>query len=145
MKWDRHYKIVEIFSLCTTIKMLQTRSEPTTDRIKIFSGLKVLSLLGIMLTHVALIVYLAPITEIEPSSAAYFALFYCIDVWLMISGFFLSYLLMKQYAKLQSIRILLLKIARRFLRLWPLYILSLFFNWKILAHLGEGPLWPFIV
>jgi peptidoglycan/LPS O-acetylase OafA/YrhL len=71
--------------------------------------------------------------------------FYAVDIWLMVSGFFLSYLLLKQYTKLKSIKILLLKIVRRFLRLWPLYALSIVLNWNVVPLAGSGPLWPLLI
>lgn len=71
--------------------------------------------------------------------------FYAFDLWLMVSGFFLSFLLLKQFAKLKSIKILLLKILRRFLRLWPIYLLSLLLNWNIVHLIGSGPLWPLLI
>ena len=63
----------------------------------------------------------------------------------MVSGFFLSFLLLKQYSKLRSYKVLLLKIARRFLRLWPLYILSIFLNSNVIPLIGSGPLWPLLI
>jgi len=38
-----------------------------------------------------------------------------------------------------------MKILRRFFRFWPIYIFSLFLNWKIIPLLGSGPLWPFLL
>lgn len=63
----------------------------------------------------------------------------------MTSGFFLSYLLLKQYQKHQNYKILLLKIVRRFFRLWPIYLTCLFLNWNIMPLIGSGPLWPLLI
>jgi len=67
-------------------------------------------------------------------------MFYGVDVWLMTSGFFISYLLLKQYKKLKSYKILLMKIIGRFLRLWPIYLVGLCIDWYIIPFFGDGPL-----
>jgi peptidoglycan/LPS O-acetylase OafA/YrhL len=67
-----------------------------------------------------------------------------VDIWLMTSGFFLSYLLLKQHSKLKSIKILLLKIIRRFLRLWPIYLVSLSLFYNVIPLIGNGPLIPLL-
>lgn len=63
----------------------------------------------------------------------------------MTTGFFISYVLLKQYHKHKDITNLILKILRRFLRLWPIYLLCLFLNWDILPLVGRGPLWPLLI
>jgi peptidoglycan/LPS O-acetylase OafA/YrhL len=67
-----------------------------------------------------------------------------VDIWLMTSGFFLSYLLLKQYSKLKDFKILLLKIFRRFLRLWPIYLVGLFLFYNLIPLIGDGPLMPLL-
>ena len=71
--------------------------------------------------------------------------FYAVDIWLLVSGFFLSYLLLKQYSKQRSIKILMLKIVRRFGRLWPIYVLGLLLSQNIVPLVGNGPLWPLLI
>jgi hypothetical protein len=39
----------------------------------------------------------------------------------------------------------MLRIARRFLRFWPLYILMVMLTWKIAPYLGSGPLWGYAI
>jgi peptidoglycan/LPS O-acetylase OafA/YrhL len=63
----------------------------------------------------------------------------------MTSGFFLSYTLLKQYQKHRSYITVTMKIVRRFLRLWPIYLFCLFINWNILPLTGSGPLWPILL
>ena len=140
-------KMIEIFSIFTTFKLLESRSERNKERVKTFSGIKVISLIAILLTNIGHLVSDAPTTSIygDNYNGAIFLLFYGVDIWLMVSGFFISYILLKQYAKLKSKKILLLKIARRFLRLWPLYLLSLLLDYHVLPLIGSGPLWPLLI
>lgn len=126
--------------------MLTSKNDANSGRVKVFSGLKTISLVGIIVTHFSMVAYFAPATSIHLSEQGYFyVLFYFFDIWLMISGFFLSYLLLKQFSKLRSVKVLLLKMLRRFTRLWPLYLFSLFVDWKLLPYFGDGPLWPLII
>jgi peptidoglycan/LPS O-acetylase OafA/YrhL len=99
------------------------------------------------MTNIGIVASGAPTTSIYDSTqnGSIFLFFYGADIWLMVSGFFISYLLLKQYAKLKSTKILLLKILRRFLRFWPLYMLSILINSKVLPLVGSGPLWPLLI
>lgn len=140
-------KYVEIFSVFTTFRLLESRSQRNNERIKTFSGIKTLCLVGIMLTNIGIVAYDAPTTSIyaETQNGSIFLSFYAFDIWLLTSGFFLSFLLLRQYTKLRSIKILMLKILRRFMRLWPIYLLSLLLNWNIVHLIGSGPLWPLLI
>ena len=140
--------MVEIFSIFTTFKLLESRSERNKERVKTFSGIKVISLIAILLTNIGRLVSEAPTTSIiaeDSYDGSIFLLFYGVDIWLLISGFFISYILLKQYAKQPSKKNLLFKIVRRFLRLWPLYILTLLLNYHVLPLIGSGPLWPLLI
>jgi len=75
----------------------------------------------------------------------FFITFYCIDVWLMISGFFLSYVALKQWREYRSIKIHMLRIVRRVIRFWPLYIIIVLFTWNIAPFIGNGPLWGYAI
>ena len=100
-----------------------------------------------MLVNIGIVAYNAPTTSIysQTQNGSIFVSFYAADVWLLVSGFFLSYLLLKQYSKQRSINILMLKIVRRFARLWPIYILGLLLNQNIVPLVGNGPLWPLLI
>ena len=140
-------RVVEIFSIFTTFRLLESRSERNQERVKTFSGIKVISLMAIILTNIGHLVSDAPTTSLyeDVDNGAVFLLFYGVDIWLLVSGFFISYILLKQYNKLKSTKILLLKIVRRFLRFWPLYFLSLLLKIHVLPLLGSGPLWPLLI
>jgi peptidoglycan/LPS O-acetylase OafA/YrhL len=140
-------QLIEIFSVLTVIRLLESRSERNNERVKTFSGVKALSLAGIALTNLGIIAYFAPTTSFysQTQDESIYACFYGVDIWLMTSGFFLSYILLKQYHKLKDKKVLLLKILRRFLRLWPIYLICLFLNWNALPLIGSGPLWPLLI
>lgn len=99
------------------------------------------------MTNIGMVASKAPTTSIYDSTqnGSIFLFFYGADIWLMVSGFFISYLLLKQYAKLRSTKILLLKILRRFSRFWPIYMLSILLNSTVLPLIGSGPLWPLLI
>ena len=111
-----------------------------------FSGIKALSLAGLFMVNLGIVAYSAPTTSAYSRNAAgsLLACFYAVDVWLMVSGFFLSYLLMKQYHKSHRIDIVLFKIVRRFTRLWPIYAISFALNWFVVPIAGSGPIWPLL-
>ena len=102
---------------------------------------------GIALINLGTIAYFAPTTSFysQTQDQSIYALFYSVDVWLMTSGFFLSYTLLKQYQKHRNYITVLMKIVRRFLRLWPIYLFCLFINWNILPLTGSGPIWPILL
>lgn len=99
-----------------------------------------------MIANLSIVLYEAPTTSFfsQTQDASIYFFFYFVDIWLMTSGFFLSYLLLKQYSKLRSIKILLLKIIRRFLRLWPIYLISLCLFYNVIPLIGNGPLMPLL-
>lgn len=104
-------------------------------------------MVAIALTNIGRDAYFAPTTSFysQTQDQSIYTFFYGVDIWLMTSGFFLSYLLLKQYQKHENFRILLLKIVRRFFRLWPIYLICLLINWNILPLIGNGPLWPLLI
>lgn len=61
---NRETKITEIFSIFTTLELLESRSQRNNERVKTFSGLKTLSLIGIMLVNIGIVAYNAPTTSI---------------------------------------------------------------------------------
>ena len=62
----------------------------------------------------------------------------------MVSGFFLSFMLLKEHIKKRSLAYLLWKIPSRFLRLWVASVVAVLINWYGLPLIGNGPLWPFV-
>lgn len=146
IKYKKDWIIVECFSLQNTVRLLSYNNN-TEDTIRVFGGLKFLSFIGILFAHTVILVFRAPSTQVkENNNTQYFYIFfYFIDIWLMISGFFLSYIALKQYSNFMSVKVHLFRILRRFLRFWPLYIIMVMFTWKITPFLGNGPLWGFAI
>ena len=137
--------LLECFSLQNTIRLLSYNRNNLYDEIRVFSGVKFLSFMGIVLSHMLILLMRAPSTQFKENSKIhmFYPLFYSIDVWLSISGFFLSYIALKQYEEFKSVKIHLLRIVRRFLRFWPLYIVMVMFTWKVTPYVGNGPLWGY--
>lgn len=55
--------------------------------------------MGIVLAHMLILLMRAPSTQFKLNSQIqlFYPLFYSVDVWLSISGFFLSYIGLKQF------------------------------------------------
>ena len=147
IKYKKEHLLIECFSLQNTIRLLFYKHNNLYDEIRVFSGVKFISFMGIVLSHMLILLMRAPSTQFKENSQIQllYPLFYSIDIWLSISGFFLSYISLKQYLEFSSIKIHLLRIARRFLRFWPLYIVIVMFTWKITPFLGNGPLWGYAI
>jgi peptidoglycan/LPS O-acetylase OafA/YrhL len=141
--------MIEIFSILTTLRLLgcgKGQRGVGGELVRTFSGIKAVSLLGMLLVNLGIVSFNAPLTSTyaRDQPGALLTCFYAVDIWLMVSGFFLSYLLLRQYARLKQMRVVLFKVIRRFLRLWPIYALSLSLNWLIVPLMGSGPLWPLL-
>ena len=137
---------IKMFSVFNAADVISGRGEKSGDRIGVMNGVKAVSLFGIFVTHVATIAFYTPTTSIfsQTSDGAFFVMFYAADVWLMVTGFFLSFLLLKEHVKRRALKPLWWKIPSRLMRLWVLSIIAVLINWYVLPLVGSGPLWPFI-
>lgn len=99
IKYKKEHLFIECFSLQNTIRLLSYKRNNLYDEIRVFSGIKFVSFMGILLSHMLILLLRAPSTQFKENSRIqiFYPLFYCIDVWLSISGFFLSYIALKQY------------------------------------------------
>jgi hypothetical protein len=57
------WKIIDIFSVLTTLRLISSKSDRTTERVKTFSGIKTFCLMGIMITNLGIVTYKAPTTS----------------------------------------------------------------------------------
>lgn len=99
IKYKKEHLVIECFSLQNTIRMLSYNRNNLYDEIRVFSGVKFISFMGIVLSHMLILLMRAPSTQFRKNSQIqiFYPLFYSVDVWLSISGFFLSYIALKQY------------------------------------------------
>ena len=67
---------------------------------------------------------------------------YALDTFLFVSGFIAAYQLIEQLKELPFGLANLLKVYfRRWIRLWPTYVIIILFYWKVLPFLSSGPTW----
>ena len=65
--------------------------------------------------------------------------FLSVDIFFMLSGFFLIFVLMRQ--KSHNLVLYLMGIFLRILRILPSFILVMLFYFKLFIHTGQGPSW----
>lgn len=70
---------------------------------------------------------------------------YTCDTFLMLSGFLIGWLLMRELDKREGRVNFIRLIISRYLRLTPALIASVYFILKLLKHIGSGPLWQYVV
>ena len=58
-----------------------------------------------------------------------------VDVFFMLAGFFLAFIMLRQQANGLKY---LLAIHQRALRIWPAYILCMMFFYTLMLHMGSG-------
>lgn len=99
IKYKKEHLLIECFSLQNTIRLLSYKRNNLYDEIRVFSGIKFISFMGIVLAHMLILLMRAPSTQFKLNSQIqlFYPLFYSVDVWLSISGFFLSYIGLKQF------------------------------------------------
>jgi len=67
---------------------------------------------------------------------------YALDVFLFVSGFIAAYQLLEQLKELPFGIVNLCKVYfRRWIRLWPTYVMVILFYWKVAPFLSSGPAW----
>ena len=69
---------------------------------------------------------------------------FSVDTFFVLSGLLLSYLSIKEMERHQGKFPFLSFYVHRLLRLSPAYYLSVFLYFKVLPHVGSGPLWSFV-
>lgn len=76
---------------------------------------------------------------------AYVTLFlsyiFSVDIFFLLGGFMLGFLFLKTYSKKPKKSQFPLSILHRYLRLAPLFALTMLIYWKVLPYLGSGPLY----
>lgn len=70
-----------------------------------------------------------------------FAAVYAVDVFFFLSGFFATYTLIEKLKQTTGVVDLVKIYLYRFARLWPVYMVVLFFFWKVVPFFTTGPVW----
>ena len=140
------------FSLYRTIPAIMATHQPASAVTSI-NGIRVISMFWIILGHTFALGNLHPhygfknIQEISETVYKHFFfqvvsnIDFAVDSFFVLSGVLLSYLSIKEIDRHQGKFPFLSFYVHRLLRLSPAYYLSVFLQFKVLPHVGSGPLW----
>ena len=141
------------FSLYKTVPAIMATHQPATA-ITSINGMRVLSMFWVILGHTH---YWEVTYDVVANTKEAFGtvlrrfLFqpvddfsFSVDTFFVLSGLLLSYLSIKEMERHQGKFPFLSFYVHRLLRLSPAYYLSVFLYFKVLPHVGSGPLWSFV-
>ena len=138
------------FSLYKTVPAIMATHQPA-NAITSINGIRVISMFWVILGHTFIwgITYgvVANSKEALTTVPKCFLfqpvpnLTYSVDSFFVLSGLLLSYLSIKEMERHQGKFTFILFYVHRLLRLSPAYYLAVFTYFKVLPHVGSGPLW----
>ena len=138
------------FSLQDNIsKLIYARSKETDKSLNILNGVRVLSMWWIILSHTFYYFLRGPL--MNPNAISEFLESfpfsfvnsgqYSVDIFFWMTGFLSVYIMLvamtKRNGKMQNALLIYL---HRFLRLIPMYSITLLFYWFIIPKVGDGPI-----
>jgi peptidoglycan/LPS O-acetylase OafA/YrhL len=130
-------------------KLFFARSKDGDPNLEILNGVRVLSMLWVILGHTyfyGLATALGnPLIALEFFKSFTFNMVlsgpYAVDIFFWLSGFLGVYILLgstrKKNGKMENPFMIIL---HRYLRIVPLYVLTLFFFWFLMSAVGSGPI-----
>ena len=141
------------FSLYKTLPTIMATHQPA-NAIASIHGIRVISMCWVILGHTIAWAILYGVTAnileffltvpmrilFQPVTNAFFA----VDIFFVLSGLLLSFLSMKEIEQRQGKFPFISFYVHRLLRLSPAYYVVIFVYFKVLPHVGSGPLWTFI-
>ena len=141
------------FSLYKTVPAIMATHQPA-NAITSINGIRVISMFWVILGHTFLLEILygvvANIQELfekVPKRFLFQAVdnaFLAVDGFFVLSGLLVSYLSIREMDRRQGKFPFISFYVHRLLRLSPAYYLVVFIYFKVLPHVGSGPLWIFI-
>ncbi|CBN77498.1 conserved unknown protein [Ectocarpus siliculosus] len=157
LQQDHINKNLAAFSIPRNLGWLFSVGE--ANELSVFDGLRVLSMLWVVLGHIlavqASIGYINPETVMPPRGLlatvvgqVFFSARFSVDTFFFVSGFLVVYAMLRRFkldgngAKVQRVSSWLpFFYLHRLLRITPSYVFSLLLWWKLAVFMGEGPFW----
>jgi peptidoglycan/LPS O-acetylase OafA/YrhL len=142
-------KILLCFSLKSNFSKLLTYPKDF-DNLHVLNGIRVFSMLFICYSHNYVYSFSGPtvnptraidITKDFWSHLATFPL-YMVDMFFIISGFLVSYLVIKDLQNKRGKYNWFMFVVHRLIRICPIYFLVLLFFINLMKFMGRGALWP---
>ncbi|KAB0798818.1 hypothetical protein PPYR_06698 [Photinus pyralis] len=149
-KVSRHWFLIS-FSFFTNGRKMFAISK-NDDEISCLHGIRVISIMWIILGHWGLLFGRLPIRNLNfvlefmntPSSMILLGGQNAVDTFFLLSGLTLAYVFVKHSKKGTKLNLLVFY-AHRYIRLTPAVGIMLVFHMFLLKYMGSGPLWPSIV
>ena len=149
VKKQQHFDPVEwvqAFSLYKTVPTILSTKQ-TSAAIRCLNGIRVISMLWVILCHTNLWVSLTGVdnaldfldTLKRFSYQAVSNGFFSVDSFFFLSGVLVAYLTLRQMKRKNGRFPYLMYYIHRYLRLTPVYAFILFFTWFMSMHLANGP------
>eukprot|EP00903_Cladosiphon_okamuranus_P009857 g9367.t1 len=154
---DHISKYLAAFSIPRNLTWLFSVGE--SNELSVFDGLRVLSMLWVVLGHTlavqSSIGYINPETVMPPGGLlasaigqVFFSARFSVDTFFFVSGFLVVYAMLRRFkhdsngAKVRRVSSWLpFFYLHRLLRITPSYVFSLLIWWKLAVFMGEGPFW----
>lgn len=121
-----------------------------SNTLSVFNGIRVLSMLLICLGHNYSFSFTGP--TVNPARAFdifkdfwphfVFISFYMVDMFFVISGFLVAYLMIAELKKHNGKQNWFLFIFHRLIRICPIYFIVFMFYLNLMRYMGSGALWP---
>ena len=139
------------FSLYKTVPAIMATHQPA-NAITSINGIRVISMFWVILGHTFIwgIVYHYHFSNIQEFSETVYKHFlfqlvdnftFCVDSFFVLSGLLLSYLSIKEMDRRQGKFPFISFYVHCLLRLSPVYYLAVILYFKVLPHVGSGPIW----
>ena len=138
------------FSLYKTVPVIMSTKQPP-NAITSINGMRVIGMCWIILGHTFMwglgLNVIANALEMANTYPQRFSFqvimngFFSVDIFFVLSGLLMSYLSIKEMERRKGKFPFLFYYVHRLLRLSPGYYFALFLLFKILPHVGSGPLW----
>ena len=138
------------FSLYKTVPAIMS-TQQSSNAIASINGIRVISMFWVILGHVYsfqqsqnVVANVGELTETVDNRFLFQMVVnytFSVDSFFVLSGLLLSYLCFKDMDRRQGKFPFLYFYIHRFLRLSPGYFLAVFISFKMLPHIGSGPLW----